>query len=303
LKINSNSSSHSTLNLPLSGSLEDITALNVRINQVGVVCPSGVVTAYVSVTDQGGYPVTVLTKDDFSITETGGYSGAPVSSPFVEDNNATLSVALALDYSSSVTVEPEKLNDMREGATSFINQLGVDDEAEMIKFSSVIEVIQPFTSDKNLLLSAIDAPFPDNSGTALYKAGQQGVRDTYENGTKDRKAVILITDGVDTSSIGIDVPYLIDYALDRNIPLFTIGLGDYIDVDVLKNLADGTGGQYYAASTSDNLQTVYQQLADVLFSYQYILTYTSGLGSDLTVEATLGSIIGNSNTKSITPCP
>lgn len=306
LKINSNSSSNSTLNLPLSGTLDDITALTVRINQVEMACPAGVVTAYVSVTDQGGYPVTLLTKDDFSIAETSGYTGAPTSSPFVE-NNATLSVALVLDYSSSITWFPDKVSDLEEGAVSFVNQLGADDEAEIIRFGLIVETAQSFTSDKNLLLSAINTPWTDTRfGTALYDAGMLAVDDTALR-LKDRRAVVLMTDGYDHSSIN-EVNDLIYQASLQNIPFFPVGLGDDINVVELQKLADDTGGQFYAASTSDNLQTVYQQLADVLFSYQYILTYNSGLvngtTADLTVGATLpATTISGINTRSITACP
>jgi Ca-activated chloride channel family protein len=290
----------------LSGSQEDISALHVRINQVEIACPSGVVTAYVSVTDQVGYPVTGLIKDDFLIKETGGYAGPPKDANYVE-NNAALSVALAMDYSRSVTLDPDKVSDMKEAAVSFVNQLGIEDEAEFITFTSEPTIVQPFTSDHNLLLSAIDTPWDTRFlGTAIYDAGIKAVEET-ELRSKDRKAVVLMTDGKDTQSKeGVDD--LIEYALLKNVPLFPVGLGDNVnDVD-LKKLADSTGGQYYAASKSDNLRNVYQQLADVLLSYQYILTYNTGLANattaDLTVEATLPSTtITGRNTRSISSCP
>jgi VWFA-related protein len=305
LKINSNDTTASTLNLPLSGSQEDISALNVRINQVEIACPSGVVTTYVSVTDQGGYPVSVLTKDDFSIAETGGYAGLPASSPFVE-NNATISADVVMDYSYTVTKFPDKVSDMQEGAVSFINQLGAGDEAEIIRFSDIIEVVQSFTSDKNLLISAINSPWATRYDTALYDAGKIALENTALR-SNDRKAVVLISDGWDNRS-SYTLTYLINHALAQNVPFFTVGLGDTVNVVDLEKLADDTGGQYYAAPTSDNLQTVYQQLADVLFSHQYILTYNSGLSdgttADLTVGATLPlTTITGSKTKSITKCP
>ncbi len=295
----------SRLNLPLSGSQENISSMNVRINQVEIACPSGVVTAYVSVTDQGGYPVIVLTKDDFSVTETTGYAGPPTSSPFVE-NNATISAALLMDYSTSVTHSADKVSDMENGAVGFVNQLGDADEAEVIKFSVINEVVQSFTSDKNLLISSINAPWDHNEGTALYDAGMIAV-DTTALRTKDRKAVVLITDGYDQSSIA-EVDDLIDDARSKGVPVFPIGLGDNVNITDLTKLADFTGGKYFEASTSDNLSTVYLQLADILFSHQYILTYNSGLAdgttADLTVGATLPlTTIEGFNTRSITKCP
>jgi VWFA-related protein len=275
--------------VPLSGSQEAISELNVRINQIEISCPTGVVTAYVSVTDQGGYSVTGLTRDDFLITETvGGYVGPPTSVPFVE-NTATLSAALVMDLSTSVTSVQDKVNDMQEAAAGFVDQLGADDEAEIVKFGPIIEVVQPYTSDKVLLNAAINTPWDKGAGTVLWDAAKIAVDDTAAR-TKDRKAVIVISDGFSyDTSIGLDD--LIDYALLKNVPIFSVGLGNDINVLDLTTMADGTGGQYYEASTSDNLRTVYQQLADVLFSYQYILTYSSGLGAgvtdNITIKATL----------------
>ena len=125
--------------------------------------------------------------------------------------------------------------------------------------------------------------------------------------SKDRRAVIVITDGKNNSSdIGRDP--LIAYALLNNVPLFTVGLGDLTDASVedLKLMANGTGGHYYESASSDNLRTIYQQLADVLFQDSYILTYTSGLGlgdtPNLTIGVTWGLLSGN-NTKQFTACP
>jgi Ca-activated chloride channel family protein len=314
LAISSNDPSAPTFNLPLSGSRVAISALNVRINQLEIACPSGMVTAYVSVTDQGGYPVSGLTRDDFWVNETDntgltiGYDNVPVTASFVE-NSATISTALILDYSTSVTDFPDKVSDMQEGAASFVNQMGVDDEAEIVKFGgSLAEVVQPFTSDNTLLINAINAFWDEGEGTPLFDACKAAADDTALR-SKDRKAVIVISDGYENAST-IGLNELIDDALSYNVPLFTIGLGDDIDVATLVNMADNTGGQYYEATTSDNLRTVYQQLADVLFSYQYILTYTSGLGAgttaNLTVEATLpgpGTPITGNHTRSITVCP
>ena len=79
-------------------------------------CPGPVVTAYVSVTDQGGYPVTTLTKDDFLITEDGWCIWVlPTSASFVS-NTATISVALVMDYSGSITDVQDAVDDMEESA-------------------------------------------------------------------------------------------------------------------------------------------------------------------------------------------
>ena len=187
LTISSDDPAIPTLNVPLSGTRNSITELHVKINQVVSSCSSPVVTAYVSVIDQGGYPVTLLTTNDFQVTETevGGYTGPPTSSPFVE-NNAMLSVAVAMDYSDSVTEVPDSVKDMEDSVASFVGSLGNDDEAEIVDFGTTVAVAQDFTSNITDLTYAIDHPLDVGGHTALYDAIVQAVDDTAKR-TKDRK--------------------------------------------------------------------------------------------------------------------
>ena len=315
LTITSNDPDNPTLTVPLIGTREPISELHVKINQVETSCSSPVVTAYVSVIDQGGYPVTSLLTNDFTVTETGGsgYTGPPTTSPFVE-NVATLSVAVAMDYSGSIIDVSDALSDMEDSVANFVGQLGLNDEAEIIKFATDVKVAQDFTPDKTLLTNAIYNPLDVGVYTALYDAVVQAVDDTAKE-SNARKAVIVITDGVDddgTHTQQLSKNSIDDVIFDANsegIPVFTVGIGNEIDIAVLQQIADDTGGQFYEALTTDNLRTIYQQLADVLFKKQYILTYTSGLGdgpnTNLTIGAELGgTTISGNDTKTVsTSCP
>ena len=313
LTISSDDPDNPTLNVPLSGIREPELELNVRINQVGSTNCSGipVVTAYVSVTDQGGYPVITLSQDDFLITEVGGYGGFPTEAPsFVSDVSETISVALVMDYSGTIVGSQDAVDDMEESVAAFVANLGTDDEAEIIKFATTIAVAQDFTSNKTLLTDAINTSLDVGEHTALYDAVVKGVDDT-DLRSKNRKAVIVITDGVDDDGLGNPISSnnlndAINYANSNGIPIFTVGMGSIIDSAVLQQMADDTGGQFYNAINSDNLRNIYQQLADILFNDQYILTYNSGLGigvtANLTIKATSATIEG-SDTKEITVCP
>ena len=314
LTIRSNASNNSALNVPLSGSQEEISAIDVRINQVEA-CPGpGVVTAYVSVTDQGGYPVIGLEGDlnNFTITENvgGDYDGPPTSVFYVSDTGATISVALVMDYSGSITGIQDAVDDLEDSAVSFVNQMGTNDEAEIVKFGTKAEVVDPpgYTSNKALLTDAIYDPLDVGIHTALYDAVVKAVETTIVR-TKDRKAVILITDGVDGDGEGNpqsvnDLNDAIDYAQNNGVPIFTVGLGQ-ADVAILTQMADETGGQYFDSTTSDNLRNIYQQLADILFEDTYVLTYPSLLTPpfSLTIEATYSLAIKGDDTKEIVPCP
>jgi Ca-activated chloride channel family protein len=299
------------LDLSLSGKQEPVNTLNVRINQVEP-CPGPEVTAYVSVTDQGGYPVTGLTAADFTITEdgVGGYNGTPDDPIFYVADTASISVVLVMDYSGSITDVQDNVDDMEESAAGFVDQLGAGDEAEIIKFADDFDVVQSWQPGSdlgiNILKTAIYDPYNNGRETDLYDAVVQAVADVAAR-SKQRRAVIVITDGENDGFLtNLDLADVITDANDQGVPIFTVGLGQDLNPDILRQMADDTGGHYYESATSDNLRTIYRQLSDVLFQDSYILTYTSGLGAgitaDLTISAASGTITGN-NTKEITPCP
>lgn len=306
LTILSNDPVSPTYNMSLMGSKEDISEVNVKINQIEA-CPRANAKVYVSVTDQGGFPITTLDKDDFTLTEDGNVKTTATAVPV--NDTATLSVALLMDYSRSITIEPDNVADMQNAAIDFVNQLGANDEAEIIKYATTIEVTQPFTPDKALLTQAIQSTPNVGTHTALFDAVSQAVTDISAS-TKARRAIIIITDGKDDDGEGgsqsaSDLAQVIAAANANGVPVFTVGLGD-ADATILQQLADDTGGTYSDSTTSDNLATIYQQLADLLFTDQYILTYTSGLAStatgDLSVTATYAGLPPGTDTKEIPAC-
>jgi Ca-activated chloride channel family protein len=306
LTIASNASG-SPFNLALQGTLEDINTIDVKINQIEA-CPRPAATVYVSVLDQGGFPVTTLDVGDFLLLEA-GVPTATTSAVSVDDT-VTLSVVLLLDYSRSITREPDNVTDMENAAIGFVNELGNNDEAEIIVYGTTVAVSQSFTNNKNLLVDAIQNPPNVGIHTALYDALIEAV-DDITGSSKERRAIIIITDGRDDDGTGNpqSTSSLTDVITDANgfgVPVFTVGLGN-ADVGILQQLADDTGGTFSPSTTSDNLATIYQQLADLLFTDQYILTYTSGLAAgsagDLSVTATYGLGVSGSDTKTVLACP
>ncbi|MEO8186813.1 MAG: vWA domain-containing protein, partial [Burkholderiaceae bacterium] len=122
-----------------------------------------------------------------------------------------------------------------------------------------------------------------------------------------RRAVIVATDGREEGPTP-GVPFsthglteVINNAINRKVPIFTIGIGSLIDRGVLQKMATDTGGLYYEANTSQNLANIYQQLSSVLYEKQYILTFDQlalgvGTQSNLAIAASLPGITGNAVT-------
>jgi VWFA-related protein len=270
--IPSNDPDENPVTVSVSG---DGRGLNVSINQVDTDnCQS--VRLYVSVSKSNGDPQTGLLSTHFSIFENN--NDRPITD-FSGNAASPKSIALILDFSASMI---EAIPDMRAAALDFIDQLSFkpadpaqSDEAEIIRYAqSVEQVPQPlFSYDKAYLIDRIQANFDgDDDGTAMYDAVWQAVEDTVALDVGRRRAVVVIADGRDNRSY-TDLSELIERALERGVPVFTIGLGD-VNAENMQQLADETGGQYYLAPSKDDLQKIYIRISNIISS-QYLIEYTS----------------------------
>lgn len=304
VQINSNDAANRAIGVPLVAALEAVGALTVRINQLQTACPTNQVTAYVSVTDQGGYPVTGLTASNFTVTQD-TTARTITSASYIEVAYQPIAVAGALDHSNSVTGQPVAFGDMKNAFTSFFNDLRTGDLGEVVKFGASVEVSQAFTADKAKLSAAIAAPFSDGTRTRLYDAAVQSSNDTAVN-TAYRRAVIIATDGADNASTST-LTDAMDNAKSKGVPLFTIGIGDQINKTVLSQIASTTGGLYYEANTSQNLATIYQQLSAILYQKQYVVKFdqsakgSPGVSSSVLLGASSQGLSGSA-TAGIASC-
>jgi VWFA-related protein len=152
---------------------------------------TALVTLPVSVTDRDGKYVGNLRQKDFKIYEDGVEQElayfAPVEKPFT--------VALVMDMSGSTK---NHLSEIQDAAITFIDQLRRDDRVMVVSFDDDVHVLAEPTSDRNALRSAIRSARPGD-GTSLYEA-VDFVLNQRLNRIDGRKAMVLFTDGVDTTS-------------------------------------------------------------------------------------------------------
>jgi VWFA-related protein len=289
VQISSNDGASPIFNLPINGAAEPVATLTVRINQLETSCPSSdVVNAYVSVTDQGGYPLTGLLAADFTVTEGGALLGI-TNATYVDIAYEDIAITAVMDYSSSLTDQPEAVADMEKGFINLFSGMRATDVGEIVKFDQEFQVVQPFTSDKAALTAAVSAAFDMGIETRLYDAVFKAVDDTALR-TNYRRSVIVVNDGEDTVSTH-SLDEVINNANTKGVPIFTIAIGGPRNLTILERMANETGGQFFQAQTSQNLATIYQQLSSVLYENQYILTFNqSPLGSvgtaSLNIKAT-----------------
>ena len=149
------------------------------------------VTIPVSVMDRDGRYVPNLVKDDFRIWE----DGVEQEVAFFQSVDKPFSVVLMLDTSPSTQF---RLEDIQDAAISFINQLRPDDRVMVVSFNDNIKVLSEFTTDHTKLNHAIQRAHTGD-GTRLYDAVDMVMNQQLAH-VQGRKAIVLFTDGVDTTS-------------------------------------------------------------------------------------------------------
>ena len=149
------------------------------------------VTIPMSVMDRDGRYVPNLQKEEFRIWE----DGVEQEVAFFQSVDKPFSVVLMLDTSPSTQF---RLEDIQDAAISFVNQLRRDDKVMVVSFNDDIRVLTEFTTDRNKLERAIQRARTDD-GTRLYDAVDMVINEQLSR-VQGRKAIVLFTDGVDTTS-------------------------------------------------------------------------------------------------------
>ncbi|HEX8556782.1 MAG TPA: VWA domain-containing protein [Pyrinomonadaceae bacterium] len=160
-----------------------------------VTTSTSLVVLNVGVADRKGQAVTNLTQNDFAVYE----DGVRQSLVSFEPTSAPFSLVLLLDMSgSTINFRPT----LKQSALRFIDALGADDRVEVVAFSEKIQTLQTFTPDRGKIAFAINEAKGKGS-TSLYKALRHSLAELAKEG-KRRKAIVVLTDGLDTDERRLD---------------------------------------------------------------------------------------------------
>lgn len=152
---------------------------------------TNLVTMPVSVLDRDGRFISGLQQKDFKIFE----DGVEQKLDYFQSVEQPFTVILLIDVSPSTQFRIEEIQD---AAITFVNQLRPADKVMVVAFDQRVNVMCPITNDRRVLQSAIrQAQFGD--GTSLYEAVDFVIEQQLSR-IQGRKAVVLFTDGVDTTS-------------------------------------------------------------------------------------------------------
>ncbi len=264
---------------------------------------TNLVTLPVSVSDRNGFYVADLHQPDFKIFE----NGIEQKIEYFGTSDQPFTVVLLIDVSPSTSY---KIEEIQAAATAFVEQLQPQDQVMVIEFDSSVHVLTEITGDRDKITKAIRKTGFGN-GTSLYDAVDFSLRKRLDK-IEGRKAIVLFTDGVDTSSgrssfestvKDAEESEAIIFPIYYNTFLNTIGIGGGGGVmstpptlglpggigggqsnaslgaeyargrAYLTQLAAATGGKVYRAeSTPGGLSAAFESIAEEL-RRQYVIGY------------------------------
>lgn len=132
------------------------------------------------------------------------------------------------------------------------------------EYKEIVNLSSDKAAIKNRVLSIKTDP-ENFSGTYIGAGLEGGLKQFSDTVDQNRRYIILLSDGADTSSeAGYDNELLkkqIDVAKQKGVKIYTVGLGSVIDEENLKNISNQTNGKYYFAATADDLEVVFDEIA------------------------------------------
>lgn len=233
------------------------------------------VTVYVSVANASGEPAGI--EAERIVLFENGQPVEPVEIRGIGEGEA-LSTMLVIDVSGSMNLIG-KLAAAQEAARAYVAQMRPGDQAGLIAFNTQVTLAQPLTADASALLTAIGR-LRASDDTALYDAVAEAVEAL--EGIGGRKAIIVLSDGLDNSS-QLTPGQVLGAIGPGGASISTIGLGDPslaagewagLDETALQFLASRAGGEYGYVEDADALRALYERLGRALQS-EYVISYVS----------------------------
>lgn len=208
-------------NAPTSETVEEDEVIRVETN---------LVTMPVSVLDRDGRFISGLGQRDFRIFEDGVEQKieyfASIEQPFT--------VVMLIDVSPSTQYQ---INEIQDAAIAFIDQLRREDRVILMSFNEQVRVLSPPTNNRAVLRDAIVRGLDFGEGTSLYDAVDQALNQQLKN-LQGRKAVVLFSDGVDTTSQRASYTGTVKHAEEIDALIYTIRYDTFVDA------GGNSGGSY-----------------------------------------------------------
>jgi VWFA-related protein len=230
------------------------------------------VLLHASVVDKSGKLVTNIPQSAFKIFEDGVEQ--PVKLFRRED--VPVSMGIIVDNSGSMGSKRARV---AAAALDLVKQSNPDDEVFIVNFNDDVHFDQPLTNDVKKLQAAL-ARMEARGGTAMRDAISKSMDYVKKNGKKDKKVLVVVTDGNDNSS-NISIEQLLRKSQNSEVLIYAVGLLNEEEArearaakKALKALAEASGGLDYYPKSLGDVEEITPRVAHEIRN-QYILGYSS----------------------------
>ena len=230
------------------------------------------VLLHASVVDKNGKLLTNIPQSAFKILEDG------VEQPIklFRREDVPVSMGIIVDNSGSMN---GKRSRVAAAALELVKQSNPDDEVFIFNFNDDTHIDQVLTNDVRKLQAGL-ARLESRGGTAMRDALSTSIDYVKKNGKKDKKVLVVITDGNDNSS-NISLEQVLRKSRDSEVLIYAIGLLSEEEArdaraakKALKTLTEAAGGMDYYPKNLSDVQEITPRVAREIRN-QYILGYTS----------------------------
>ena len=234
------------------------------------------------VTDANGRYVSGLDTGDFQVFE----DGVEQQIQIFNAPDSPITFAVLVDGSISIR---SRLPTVRASVRELLRNLGPRDAVQMVQFNERVSVLETFSARRASLEAAIDS-FSAVGGTAVLNAVFRGLREIEARAREERdesrrRAVVLLSDGVDSSSL-ISEDVVLSEARRSRASVYSVSLGQNLSARLtagargargaalLEELGRTTGGRVIVPASVNALQAAFAEVAEEL-RHQYGLAYVS----------------------------
>jgi Ca-activated chloride channel homolog len=233
------------------------------------------VVCHTTVTDKNGHLVTNLTKEAFTVLE----DGKPQEIRVFRREDIPVSLGLIIDNSGSMR---DKRAKVEAADLALVKESNPDDEVFVVNFNDEAFLDLPhnkdFTNNTKELEEALTR-VDSRGGTAMRDAIRMSIDHLKEKAHKDKRALVVVTDGNDNSSL-ITPENLVKAAQQSEVLIYGVGLlGDEERREAqrakraLQQLAEATGGEVFFPKDLNEVGKIAQQVARDIRN-QYTIEYS-----------------------------
>ena len=247
---------------------------------------TNLVNLNVRVIDRDNRPIGNVPKDEFKVFE----DGVLQKVEFFTTEQVPITYGLVVDNSGSLR---SQLEQVINASKTIVNSNKPGDETFVVRFidSEKIEELQDFTADSEALIDALDRMYIDGGQTAVVDAVMLTAEKLAKHkkgdalGDRRRRALILVTDGEDRSSV-YNQEMLFDRLREEAVQIYVIGFTNELSADgnfirkspkdkavkLLNRLATETGGRAFFPNALSELPSIAEEITKDLRT-QYVLGY------------------------------